>query len=335
MKGKIIQDAKLYLQKEGDERIRHIKTWKVFEAICKDLGISTDYKARTFLGVLPPIGRPIKEWPEEEAKVGSMVLMYNVPELADKKRVAAMGVTHILDYGTEWMHGQGQDFLDSCLDEHGEPFIHVIYSLKSSIHDKIRAGKPWNRDSVAGLIERFNGHPAVSGWYILDEHDSRNPEISYAIQKEIVKFIRDRSDKPITWALRGGTVGWPYCDLSLIDFLITNTYPYNGSGKLWEFDEPLDGLDLVGKQQQEYLKDFPDLKTMFLIQCCDEPAVEHKPSYKNTQLPLGKVRDIWERVKPYGINTQGVGFWGYNHGYFGPESSKEMYEEVKLLIDEL
>lgn len=71
MKGRIIQRAELYLQKEGEKKVRHIEHWPDFEVICAELKAETgidylDYKNRIFLneGEFPEIDKPITEWPE-------------------------------------------------------------------------------------------------------------------------------------------------------------------------------------------------------------------------------------------------------------------------------
>ena len=332
MKGRIIQDARLFLQKNGEAKMRHVKHWPDYEKICGELGISTDYSKRTFLEPkdMPPEGRPITEWPEKESQIGPERVMFCVGPDDDFTRIAALGITIIQSYELPYINTL--HFLDRALDQN----LKVYYSIASRVGNEILRTGSWDRNEVARIIEKCKDHPALFCWHVVEEANLAGRHISHEVQKEIYDFFKNRDSHPVTQTLAGGTSNWDEINFDAMDFITPDTYAYNGTGKMHGKD-PLPYLAEVGRQEREYLdKNDITKPIMFLFQCCDEPAVHHDPPIENSKVPLGHIEDQFNVLKPYGLFTLGVGCgWAWNGGFFGPGTSDEMYEEVKSLLDKI
>lgn len=332
MKGKIVQDAKLYFQKEGEEKIRHIKTWEAFEAVCRDLGITTAYNERTFLGVLPPIGRPIMEWPEKEVKVGPERLFFCVHPDCDFQEIKDTGATLVCTYMWD-PRNEGQQFLDKAQEQE----LRVLFDIKSQIHDQLRHGKPWIRQECEYVVNRFNDNPALYGYYLLDEPDAGDEDpkvkVSIQLQREIHSAFRRWTKKPLVIALRGGTVGWHLIDFSLWD-IITNTYAWDGTGKCWGM-QPLDALKLVGTQERAFMDEHDVNFLGFMFQSSSHPATQRKPPLYGTKVPLGQIENQFNVLNGYGLFPELVGMYAWNGGDFDPARSPELRQEIKALFDKI
>lgn len=150
MKGKIIQSAKLYLQKEGEKEMRHVTNWPTFLKVCEDLELGTGWKDRTFLDDenFPPIGKPITEWPEGEEphpKQRNISILWNGCE----KWADEYGGTHVIAFSTkpkpDWYEGHK---------------VKLISYLKYLSLDEIRA-----------YVRKWKDHPNNGGYWTIEGHE--------------------------------------------------------------------------------------------------------------------------------------------------------------------
>lgn len=347
MKGRILQRAELYLQKEGENKARHIEKWKNCVDICHELGIKPDchnwtYKTKS---EFPPEGKPITEWPEEESQIGAERVMFCVGPNDDFVRISALGITVVQSYELPYLglrkfesipqsrfklsHSirSGISFLDKARNAN----LKVYYSIASMVHNQILATGTWNRNDVAEIIESCKGHPALYCWQPIEEANLWNRDISFEQQKEIYDFFKARDNHPVTQTLAGGTSNWHKINFEAMDFLTPDSYVYDGTGEMWGL-EPLAYLAEVGRQERTYLDSKGITKpVIFIMQCCDEPAVHHDPPIENSKVPLGCIESQFDTLKPYNVFTGGFGYWAWDH-YFGPATSDEMYNEIKQFL---
>lgn len=339
MKGRIIQSAKLYLQKEGEEKARHVKHWPDYEAICDELDISTNYRERTFLDddEFPPLGKPITEWPEKESnyKVGKERLIWCVPLECNFQHIVDVGFTAIHTYGPYWGPNRGRDFLNKA-EAHG---LKVLYSAKSHVHDLIRAGESWDRNGCKRIVDEFDSHPALWAWIYMDEADAGfdDPKhgISMEVQGEIHDAFRSWTNKPLTTVVRGGTIGWHLVGLSLFDFIMADTYAIDGNPWIWEPGLTWQGaLHLVGGQEREYLDiNLPNTPIMFVFQSSD--AAAKGAGNINTRIPEDKIEEQFEILNKYRLFSAGVGMYPWSGGDFDPMGEEGLRNEIKSLFDKI
>lgn len=331
MKGKIVQDAKLYLQKEGEEEIRHIENYSDYVKICKELGIKTDSREYRDTDSMKK-GKPIKHWPEKESKVGPGRLFFCVHPDCDFQRIKDVGATLIHTYMWD-PRNQGQQFLDKA-QEQG---LRVLFDIKSQIHDQLRHGKPWIRQECEYIVNKFDDHPALWGWYILDEPDAGTDDpavgVSMELQREIHDAFRGWTDKPLVIALRGGTRGWHLIDFKLWK-IIANTYVWDGTDKCWGM-EPLDALRLVGTQERAFMDEHEVDFLGFMFQSSSHPATARKPPLEGTKVPLGQIENQFNVLNEYGLFPKLVGMYAWSGGDFDPQRSDELRDEIKALFDKL
>ena len=329
MKGKILQRAELYLQKEGENKARHVKRWSDYVRICDELGTGTAYDERTFLDdhEFPSLGKPITEWPENNPnyKIGPERMMFCVPPDCDFKRLKELGVTVIQHYSIYWEPEYGKQYLDKAA-KHG---LKVLYYLGALTQDLIRQGKAWRKEECERIVKLFHSHEALWGWQCWDEPDggSDNPAfiIPMQVQWDVCKCVRANSDKPFVNTLRGGTRGWHLCNLNLWDIIMPDVYVYDGSGKMWGV-EPLVALENSARQCSAYLKDYPDKPVMFTFQCSDDIAIS--AGNYDTKVPLGEIENQFNVINKYKLFTGGVGMWAWNGGDFCPNRDVSIYNEI-------
>lgn len=334
MKGRIIQSAKLYFQKEGSSDIRHIRDWWIYEAICKELGINTDYNQRTFLVDLPTENSPITDWPEKEPvyQVGPERMMFCVGPDMDFGRIADLGITVIQSYEASY---HIERYLNEA-ERHGLKVLNSVVQLQQEIIDT----GTWNRENMQAQIEACRGHPGFYGWHIFEELNISDKKVNHITQKQVYDFFKERDpDHPVTQTLSGfvkasnGGLDWDYVNFDALDFITPDLYPYDGTGHAWGM-KPLVALKLGAKQEREYLDGKNITKpVMFTFQCCDEPAVG--AGNYGSKVPLGHIEEQFRVIEKYGLFSGGVSLWAWDSGYFGPETSDEMYQEVKSLLDKI
>lgn len=328
----IYQSNRLYVKMNG--KYRWVLTPEVFEKMKLDW----DWKKRKFLGeqeIHKNEGSVITEWPEKNPnyKVGKERLFFCVPPEADFQRIKNVGATLIQSYGMVWQHNQGAGFLNKA-EEHG---LKVLYSIKALIHDKLEAGQGWERAECQRLVAEFNGHPALWGWYLLDEPDGGlddpNHAVSLELQKEIVNAFRSWTDKPLTISVLAAAKGYHLVDFSLYDLIIPDAYVFDGSGKCWD-KEPLEYLDFATKQISDYF-DEHNITTpmMFMFQCDD--SVPAGNGYPNTKIPLGEIENQFNTIKPYNLFNSGVAMYAWDGVDFCPNRNDEIYNEIKDLFDKI
>jgi len=339
MKGRILQIAELFLQKEGEEEAHHILTWEAFKKICNELEITTDYKERVFLERrnFPIEGKPIKEWPEQEPVIGNKRLFFCVPQHADFGRIAAFkkpGIDVIIQaYGLLWPPNDPQVYLDKA-KKYG---LKVMFSLKPHIHDRLREGQPWERNKCRDTVLRYKSHPAYYLSFPFDELDAgidySSAGVSKELQREIVGCIHEWSGKGVATSVRGGVKGWHLLDFEIYELVISNTYAFNGTGLIWD-KKPLNYLLFVAKQERTYI-DENRIKTpiIFMGQCDSHPATEK--GLEGTKMPLGQIENQINIFKEYGLLTPGTAFYAWNGGDFDPMRNDEIYEEMKTVFDKI
>lgn len=267
----------------------------------------------------------------EGSQIGPERVMFCVGPGDNFEKIAALGITIIQSYELPYI--DTIDFLNRA-DELG---LKVYYSIACMVHNTILATGSWKKDEVAEIIEKCKNHPALYCWQPIEEANLWNRDISFEQQKEIYDFFKARDpNHPVTQTLAGGASNWHKINFDAMDFLTPDTYVYDGTGKMWGL-EPLVYLAEVGRQERTYLDNKGITKpVMFIFQVCDAPAVTHEPPIENSKVPLGHIEDQFNVLKSYGVFTAGVGCgWAWNHNYFGPETSNEMYEELKNLLNKI
>lgn len=326
MKGRILQLAMLYFQKEGEDKAGHIEHWKDCVAICKELGIKPDCHSWTYKDSheFPPLRNPIKEWPEKEPvyNIGPERIMFCVGPDADFSRIRSLGVTVIQCYELPYINMTA--YLDKARDNNLKVFYSLIGQDDKGISDNVR----WCRD-----------HPALYCWHTFEEINL-TANINHQRQKQVYDFIKKRDPKhPITQTISGfvkktnGGYDWDYINFDALDFLTPDLYVYDGTGDCWGM-KPLEALELGARQEREYLDSKNIQKpVVFTFQCCDEPALG--AGNHDTRVPLGHIEDQFKVVEKHSLLTGGLMLWAWNHGYFGPATSDEMFEEIKSLFDKI
>ena len=327
MEGKILQRAELFLVQKG--KARHIRHWKDLLAICQEKGIKPDCHSWTYKDghEFPPKGKDIENWPEENSnhKVGPERIMFCVGPNDDFAKIAKLGVTVIQTYELPFINTL------AYLDKAQANKLRVLYSIADRIHNEILAHGDWDRNEVHDIIEKCKGHPGLYCWHVFDEANLHNREITHHVQRDVYEFFKNRDpNHAVIQSLAGGTKEWSVINFDALDWFIASTYVYNGTGKIWGM-EPLAYLEVVAQEEREYLdKHNIEKEIAFIFQCCDEPAV-----LPNTKVPLGHIQEQFDVLREYGLFTRGVALWAWNHGYFGPATSNEMYNEIKDLFDKI
>lgn len=185
-KGKIIQSAKLYLQKKGEKEMRHVTNWPTFLKVCDNLKLSTKYQDRTFLNDedFPPKGKPITEWPEEEEpppKQRKMSILWNGCE----KWTDEYGGTHVIGFSTK----PKPDWYESYK-------VKLISYLKHLSLDEIRA-----------YVRKWKDHPNNGGYWTIEGHepditggDMNDPKTVKAHKElRIAQYKAIREEDPDAW----------------------------------------------------------------------------------------------------------------------------------------
>jgi len=339
MKGRIIQDARLFLRLEGEKKIRHIKDYETFLKIRDEL----EDKKRVYLHPLPQEGRVIAEWPEKESNytIGPERLIWCVPLECNFQHIVDAGFTAIQTYGPYWMKNSqghidhGREFLDKA-QAHG---LKVLFSAKTHVHDMTRAGKSWDRDTCKWMVDEFDSHSALWAWIYMDEADAGSVDpkhgISLATQRAVHDAFRSWTDKPLTTVVRGGTSGWHLVDLSLFDFIMADTYAIDGNPWIWEPGLTWQGaLRIVGQQETDYLAThLPNMPIMFVFQSSD--FVADQIGNVGTRIPDGKIQEQFDILNQYRIFSAGVGMYPWDGGPFDPEGESVLRTEIKQLFNKI
>lgn len=344
LKGRILQRAELYFQKEGENEARHVTTWEAYTAICAELkeGTGIDYlkyENRIFLKEqdFPIKGNDIKEWPEKESQVGPGRLFFCVHPDCDFTRIknleSGKAKLIIQTYGTTHLPEQGKHFLDKA-EKYG---LKVLYCIKSHVHDLLIHHGYWDRDECERIVGRFDSHPALWGYYLLDEPDAGEEDpkvgVSMELQREIHDAFRGWTDKPLVIALRGGTRGWHLIDFSLWK-IIANYYVFDGTGHCWG-EEPLEALKGSAKQIQTFRNEHDVDFLGFMFQSSSHPATGHEPPLYGTKVPLGEIENQFNVLNEFELFPKLVAMYGWNGGDFDPMRNDEIYEEIKALFNKI
>lgn len=272
-------------------------------------------------------------------EVGSERLFFCVPEhadflkvrlfaaTADFARIKNVGATIIHTYGTNWLPDSGQYFLDNA-EKHG---LKVLYCLTGLIHHPIKIGQPWNRENCRILVEKFDTHPALWGWYLLDEPDLGVVDPTHGVplwlQKEITDAFRSWTDKPLVIATAGGAGGYHLIDFSLYDLIIPDAYVFDGDDDCWGM-KPLDYLDFAASTIRDYI-DEHEITTqfMFMFQCDSSPATSQ--GRYGTKIPLGQIKNQFDAIYSHNLFIPGVAMYAWDGGDFCPNCNDEIYNEIK------
>lgn len=283
----------------------------------------------------------------KETQIGPERVMFCVGPNDDFVGIAALGITIIQSYELPYLGLCKFDTIPksrfklsssirsgiSFLDRARNANLKVYYSIASMVHNQLLATGSWNKNDVAEIIEKCKDHPALYCWQPIEEANLPGRDISFDHQKDIYNFFKERDPyHPVTQTLAGGTSNWHKINFEAMDFLTPDSYVYNGTGEMWGL-EPLAYLAEVGRQERTYLDNKGITKpVIFIMQCCDEPAAHHDPPVENSEVPLGCIESQFDTLKPYDVFTGGFGYWAWDGGFFGPETSSEMYDEIKQFL---
>lgn len=264
--------------------------------------------------------------------VGQERIVFCVAPDDDFARIAEMGITIVQSYVSSY---HIQHFLDEA-ERNGLKVLNSVVQIQWEI---LETGT-WNRGNMEAQIEVCKDHPAFWGWHIFEELNLREGEISHSIQKEVYGFFKQRDPgHSIVQTISGfvkktnGGFDWDKINFNALDVLMPDLYPYDGDGDCWGM-KPLVALELGASQERRYLDNNSIRKpVIFIMQICDEPAVT-SGNY-NTKVPLGEIEAQFRILEKYGLFAGGVGAWAWNHGYFSPCTSNEMFDEVKNLFDKI
>jgi len=303
MKGKIIQDAKLYLQLEGEEKIRHIRHWPDYEKICKELGISTS--KRTYLVNMPPIEQPdITEWPEKEVEVGPMrVIWFSERDEENFRRIKEVGFNTILCGNLRYFRPY-EEYLDLA-ESHN---IKVIGSIHNG-EDFWR-----HKDRVRDFILSIKNHPAYIGSFPIDEPQYQR--ISKAEQIDLYKFIKNVDpDHDVYGSAYGRATPelWEeYFTEEAFDALLFYIYVY---------DKEIPDPAAYQEKQMGLLDGHGDYLVIPLAQAF------YGGRFLN---PAGHISEIVDRYINRGLCSGGFGFytWAWTGGT-GISGDSNLYNEVK------
>jgi hypothetical protein len=333
----IIQSARLYIYMSGNMggKLRWIKTARIFEK----MGLTWKAK-RIYLDdeeIKSLEGKPISEWPEPSYKVGSEKLVWCVPLECDFQHIVDAGFTAIQTYGPYWQPNHGRDFLDKA-HNHG---LKVLYSAKSHVHDLLRQGKNWDKDTCKWMVDEFDSHPALWAWIYFDEPDAGDDSpkhlVPMELQREIHNAFRSWTDKPLTTVVRGGTRGWHLVDFSLFDFIMADSYVIDGNPCIWDWEPCItwrDALHIVGQQEREYLDThMPDMPFMFVFQSSDAVAIA--AGNYGTRIPECKIQEQFDILNQYQLFSAGVAMYPWSGGDFDPMKEKSLRLEIKKLFEKI
>jgi len=189
-KAKVIQSAKLYLQKEGEKEMRHITNWPTFLKVCKDLQISKDWKDRTFLDdeAFPPKGKPITEWPEGGGELPEPISPsgqrnISILWMGDERWLNEFGGTHIVG------------FHEPCRPQWYPPHkIKLISYLKIDSFDN---------DRIRARVREARDHPNNGGYWLISGHEpditGNEPSVQAHKQRRIEQYNIIRAEDPDIW----------------------------------------------------------------------------------------------------------------------------------------
>lgn len=273
----------------------------------------------------------IGQWPGKKHIIGEERLFFCADYHCDFKRVADTGTTLIQSYPIYWTPNEGADYLDKA-SQHG---LRVLYCLTDFIQHELGQGNPWRKDKCQEIVQKFDSHPALWGWYLLDEPDEMERSVPLEVQKDISSSFRSWTSKPLVLAVMGkiNPRGWDLVDFSLFDILIIDCYPFHGTEKP---EEALGTLNKVAKGSRKYLNSHKiRMPILFLFQGCDEPAFIR--GHKDTKVPLGEIENQFNVIKNHDLFTEGVGLWAWAPlgGDFNPHTSEELRLEIKEFFEKI
>jgi len=181
-KAKIIQSAKLYLQKEGEKEMRHLPSWPIFLKVCEDLELSTAWKDRTFLDDedFPSIGKPITEWPEGEEPSPNQRKM-SILWMGCQRWANEFGGTHIVG------------FHEPC-----KPWWYEGSKVKLITYFKYRSN-----DEIREVVKQFKNHPNNGGFWTIEGHEADitggHPSVEEHKQIRIEQYQTIRKEDSNAW----------------------------------------------------------------------------------------------------------------------------------------
>lgn len=171
MKGRILQSAKLYLQKQGEKKMRHVTNWPTFLKVCEDLELGTDW---TFLNDedFPLKGKPITEWPEKEPEVEirkMAILGTCLPGCEGMMK--DLGFTHAYGNRTGWPN----------YDEVERLGMKVFVNIRDDI----------SIDGIRQMVLEYKDRPVCGGYWcdrLGHEPDITNPSMD--LRKQFYNIVR-------------------------------------------------------------------------------------------------------------------------------------------------
>ena len=150
------------------------------------------------------------------------------------------------------------------------------------------------------------------------------------LQKEIHNTFRNWTNKPLLICLRGGTKGWHLIDFSLWE-IISCCYAFDGTGKCWGMN-PIAYLDMVGKQEYDFMQEHEVDFWGFMFQCDSHPATDI--GKYGTKVPLGEIENQFNILNKHSLFPKGIANYAWSGGDFDPHRH-EIYNEIKDLFDKI
>lgn len=248
-----------------------------------------------------------------QASTGNVRLMFCVGPDADFNRVRQANVNIIQKYG-----GADESYLNKA-QEYG---LGVLYSIKYLVHDPMRgksSSECWDtweqiKPQVQAVVTTYKDHPALFGWYVLDEPNLYGCGIPKDLQQEIYNSIKSWDpNHPVTMAIAGGPgdLGYDSVNWNAVDIIIPDVYCYGASG--------LVDLNWAASNLRHYFDEHGiNVPVIFTIQACSEPGGSWQ----------GRIRDQIDVVVRYGLATGGIGMWAWGDGVEGPGDSDRTFGEV-------
>jgi len=179
-----VQRGEIYLVDKG--KARHItgetksKAMELFRKIAGDLKLPTNWEYRHFVDghEMPPMGKPITEWPEEESERPQR-----------KMSILWMGDDKWSEYGGTHVVG----FLERVKpDWYTHSSVKLIMYMKTDDIDRIR-----------GEVEKWKGHPNYGGIWLISGHEpditGNNPTIEENRKLRIAQYKAIREVDPDAW----------------------------------------------------------------------------------------------------------------------------------------
>jgi len=246
--------------------------------------------------------------------VSGIHLMFGVGMGEDHNRARNCECNLIYEYGP-----LGRAWLDKA----AAAGLWGLYNLKYLIHDELDNttddAEKWNiwnskKAEVAAAINEVKDHPALYGYYTLDEPNGGGARaVPLDLQQEIYDFIKSVDPDHIVAVniVASGAAGYEPVNFDALDVLIPDQYCFGANGLpdlVFGTNNLRTHLDSIGFNKP----------IIFLIQACDNGGSSWE----------GHVRDQIDIVLNENLATGGIGIWNWNLPG-GPGRSDRSFNEVR------